>query len=570
MNFRTRVLLTVFVACVVCIVGAGLVASFEAEKTGYESLRDKSSAILSRLEAARHYVATQGMLDNIISDTVKKYPDGNLPKEQKLNVLKTVPIFASMKIGEKGAAEENYKFRIAAFDARNPDNAPTELEAKYLKAFEADPTLTEATYINEASNTYSVMRPIRLSESDGCMNCHGDPAKSVWGNGKDVLGYQMENWKDGKMHGMFTVVSDLAPLQAHIQETVWYIAKWGFGILFFCVLGAFLFVGKPLKQFLDTIINSVRGLSEASESVLLSGKQLTSSSTALAQGATQQAASLEETAASLEEISSMVKHNTDNAQQAESLSSSVRSVSESGSASMERMSEAMNSIKIAADETAEIIRTIDDIAFQTNLLALNAAVEAARAGDAGKGFAVVAEEVRNLSQRSAEAAKDTAEKIKRSTELADNGVRVSEEVSHSLTEIEGSVGKAADLVKEIASASKEQSDGLGQVNIAVSELDQVTQTNAASAEESAASSQDLLSQANTMQAIVADLARLAGIDATKQGFKSSKVASKPRAPKINGSDYHSNGKGTILSGEPVIELSSNQIIPLEDDNFEGM
>ncbi|MCB0321479.1 MAG: chemotaxis protein, partial [Bdellovibrionales bacterium] len=212
----------------------------------------------------------------------------------------------------------------------------------------------------------------------------------------------------------------------------------------------------------------------------------------------------------LEEIAAMVKNNSDHARQAEALTSSVRDVSKHGANSMTKMSEAMVSIKKAADETAEIIKIIDEIAFQTNLLALNAAVEAARAGDAGKGFAVVAEEVRCLAQRSAEAAKETGDRLRRSNQLADHGVQVSNEVARSLEEIEQSAEKAADLVKEIAIASNEQTVGLDQVNVAVSELDSVTQRNAASAEESAASAEDLSTQATRLQGVVAELAHLTG------------------------------------------------------------
>ena len=177
---------------------------------------------------------------------------------------------------------------------------------------------------------------------------------------------------------------------------------------------------------------------------------------------------------------------------------------------MDKMKTAVTSIKSAADETVEIIKSIDEIAFQTNLLALNAAVEAARAGEAGRGFAVVAEEVRNLAQRSATAAKDTADKIRRAADLANNGVAVANEVDRSLAEIRDFAGKAAGLVKEIALASKEQSKGLEGINEAVTQLDKVTQQNAAAAEQSAASSQSLLDQVRTLNEVIASLSRALG------------------------------------------------------------
>jgi methyl-accepting chemotaxis protein len=173
--------------------------------------------------------------------------------------------------------------------------------------------------------------------------------------------------------------------------------------------------------------------------------------------------------------------------------------------SAKEMQNSVNLSKNASDETSQIIQTIDDIAFQTNLLALNAAVEAARAGDAGKGFAVVAEEVRNLAQRSASAAKETAEKIKRSTSLADQGVKVTQDVAHGLADILESSNKATNLVKEISAASSAQSTSLREMNDAMAQLDQVTQNNASVSEESAAASEEMTAQAGAMKALVVKL-----------------------------------------------------------------
>ncbi len=177
---------------------------------------------------------------------------------------------------------------------------------------------------------------------------------------------------------------------------------------------------------------------------------------------------------------------------------------------MSRMSEAIGEIKRSSDETAKIVKTIDEIAFQTNLLALNAAVEAARAGDAGKGFAVVAEEVRNLAMRSAEAAKDTSALIEGSQKNADNGVTVTEEAAKSLREITDNIQKVAQLVGEVTAASNEQSEGIDQINTAVAQLDKVTQSSAANAEESASASEEMSGQAQELKAAVGTLVALVG------------------------------------------------------------
>jgi methyl-accepting chemotaxis protein len=249
-------------------------------------------------------------------------------------------------------------------------------------------------------------------------------------------------------------------------------------------------------------------LTTASEQVASASSQVAQSSQQMAEGASEQASSLEEISSSLEEMTSMTNMNAENAQKANDLSGNAHSVANQGLSSMGKMSSAINAIKTSADETAKIVKTIDEIAFQTNLLALNAAVEAARAGEAGKGFAVVAEEVRNLAQRSAEAAKNTSELIEESLKNAENGVRSSSEVQNSLGEISASVGDVTNVISEVSTASREQADGITQVNTAVAQMDKVTQSNAANAEESASAAEELSAQAVELRSAVSDLQQL--------------------------------------------------------------
>jgi methyl-accepting chemotaxis protein len=249
-------------------------------------------------------------------------------------------------------------------------------------------------------------------------------------------------------------------------------------------------------------------LNSGSEQVASASSQVSSSSQSLAQGASEQAASLEETSSALEEMSSMTKKNAESAQQAAGLAGEAKNAADKGNSEMDRMGKAIAEIEKSATETAKIIKVIDEIAFQTNLLALNAAVEAARAGEAGKGFAVVAEEVRNLAMRSAEAAKNTAAMIEESVKNAKNGVHIASEVGKTLADITGSNEKVNALISEIAAASAEQAQGIGQVNTAVTQLDKVTQSNAAAAEESASASEELSSQAVELNGVVAKLMQL--------------------------------------------------------------
>ncbi len=268
-------------------------------------------------------------------------------------------------------------------------------------------------------------------------------------------------------------------------------------------------ITKPMKLII-TNLNNVSNLSKSSS------EQVASSSQSLAEGASEQASSLEETSASLEEMSSMTRQNADNAKQANLLASDASNGANKGIDAMDQMSEAMQGIKTSSDETAKIIKVIDEIAFQTNLLALNAAVEAARAGEAGKGFAVVAEEVRNLAMRSAEAAKNTSSLIEESQKSADDGVKSSEELMGIFKNVAEGIKKVTALVSEVAAASDEQAQGIEQINTATSQMDQITQQNAANAEESSAASQELSSQARQMQKIVRNLSSIVNGNKAKQ------------------------------------------------------
>jgi len=262
-------------------------------------------------------------------------------------------------------------------------------------------------------------------------------------------------------------------------------------------------MGVSLKNMVGSLNEMFGSIHLASDQVSTGARQIATGAQSLAEGSTQQASSIQQLSSSVAEIAQKTKENAETADRTSKLSKEIKESAETGSCRMEEMISAVREINEASHSISKIIKTIDDIAFQTNILALNAAVEAARAGQHGKGFAVVAEEVRNLAAKSAEAAKETGVMIQNTMEKAEFGSCIAGETASSLSEIVTGINESSKLIDEIAKSSEEQTLGISQINIGIDEVAQVIQQNSATAEQSAAASQEMSSQADALEELLA-------------------------------------------------------------------
>jgi len=525
MRLGTKILSAGLAAVVLTAAGAFITVRVLSARNRVEDIRDSMSTILRQAEevTSRMDQMHRAKVFDLAGVAARSHeqaagrPMHDVYRETDLYTI--IPIVAAWNSVAKAASSAGYTFVISSrpgLPARNPKN---DVGGAYADAFAAFSAGEKEYFSHDSANdVITLARPVRLSQS--CLSCHGDPAHSPTGDGKDLLGFAMENMKEGDIKGAFVLTTKIGhdPVLASTSKAMGLVSL---GIMGLVGGGLWMFgrqfVNRPLQVAIDS-------LSAGARQVAAAATQISSSSQSLADGASEQAASLEETSSSLEEISSMTKRNADGAGQAKDLAGQTRGVANTGVTDMEEMKDAMSAIKGSSAEITKIVKTIDEIAFQTNILALNAAVEAARAGEAGAGFAVVAEEVRNLARRSAEAARESATKIRDSVAKSEHGVEISAKVAGSLQEIVDRVTKVDTLVAEIAHASAEQHQGIEQVNVAVSQMDKVTQSNAAGAEESASAAEELNAQATELQRLVADLQQLVGGDGAHRPAKAVAAA----------------------------------------------
>ncbi|PLX51209.1 MAG: chemotaxis protein [Desulfobulbaceae bacterium] len=545
----------------------------EAREKTVESFAAKARGICLTAESTREEMEAKWALGLFSTEQVRRYAD----QGRRDKVLATVPVVSAWQAAMRKAEEGDYTFKVPKFSPRNPKNEPDRLEAKALN-YMKDNQVDEYYEVDPTINAVRYFRAIKLSET--CLLCHGDPADSerLWGNsrGIDPTDGPMENWKVGEIHGAFEVIQSLEEADRQLASSIKKASQLVMiGLAVMAIFFATLVIRIVSNSVIKPIKRIINDLTANSSNLLDASNMVASASTQLADGASQQAASVEETSASLEETSSMIKLNADNVSQTSLMAESAKSDTEIAQSHMDNMTDAIDKIKKSADETAVIMKTIDEIAFQTNLLALNAAVEAARAGEAGAGFAVVADEVRSLALRSAEAARTTAALIEQSQHNADNGVQAATGVKEILTKIAEGVTKVSALAKEISVASTEQAEGVNQINIAISEVDKVTQETASISEQSASASEELSGQARELNELVSLLADIVGARqapaTTAHRRKSPQFKSGRPHPSTKSALPPTPAKGKDGKGSAASRSASGkakEVIPFDDDDFE--
>ena len=512
MKVGNKIILLVLAGILLVSIVSVLVQRSVIRNQGITSSSEAMSSVLISAEGTRNYMA-QVMKD-------ESYDMVKLQEELKRNsdyrttaFFRTIPIIAAMNSAKEVANENNLLFRVVRDNPRNPENAPNDREKKILSYLAQG---NKEYFAEDKENNQLVYaRPIFMSQD--CLQCHGNPANSPTKDGKDILGFQMEDWKVGDLRGAFILSAPMGPIESLVSSSLVNLLLWTAPlVLILCGLSYYISnkaIVKPLQNHLNNTIvvpikKAIQSVSQGAESTQNSAVELMNSSQSLSRSTTEQAASVEEISATLEEMAASTQQNADNAQGSCTLAESTAKIVNEGYASVRSMGDTMNESKKSSEDLSNIIKTIEDIAFKTNLLALNASVEAARAGEKGAGFAVVAEEVGNLAHQSAEAAKSTAGIIAKVRENSHKGVSISEEVAKTFESVLSKVNDLAKLAGDVAHASKEQSIGVQEINKAIANMDQVIQDVAGQTDGSAQEVEKLKEQAVALKSAVNNLTEI--------------------------------------------------------------
>lgn len=511
----------------------------------------KSDIIYSRLYATSQYVAQQGGLKTISDHYLNKYRSSEeLTPDDKEVILKQVPIYAAMKIGEHQAKDNLYEFRVFSNFPRNPKNKANLEESMVIDEFLADRKLDKI--IRQNNKHITVYYPIILKEQMGCMTCHGDPKTSPWSNGKDILGYQMENWSDGRIHAVFAVKNDLSVIKQNnidngVLSSTNYLAGFisiGFVVSLFISISIIRPLIVKLQRLSKKMTNSERSLKLTSSFLEKNSNSLEKNSQTQNQTlekSMQKTKALNHSTAQTSEIVESIYQSTISTHEATNrgvnavgdLKISMNSIQDSNEAitneiikSNEELLKIINIIGEIENKT----KVINEIVFQTKILSFNASVEASRAGTQGKGFSVVAEEIGNLAKMSGESSGEISqllnESIKRVEDIitattknvekvinmanskVTNGLDKASDCEKVLAEIFDNINHVTQLAQDINVRVEDQQKDVWEMNLSLKGLESVISENLQLSQKSSEVADELNSESQNMSKVVEDLVEM--------------------------------------------------------------